>query len=203
MTLVHDLLIGRLKFCPACGSTVRPARILKGSFLFECALLVITLPAAFPAVPGASSPVQSAQKDSPRFEACMDRAQKAAPEATEAKMRQACKELEEGEKSLAEYEAFAKTKAGKVCKKHPDWSRSTCEDIAAHVVRIGMTRQQACEAWTGGWLRIGPRLVNRTVTADGVYEQWVREEMGPTRYSRIYNFLYFTNGILTSYQLAR
>lgn len=53
-------------------------------------------------------------------------------------------------------------------------------------VKIGMTQE---EVLTEGWGR--PIDVNKTITANGVSEQWVYDN---------YNYLYFEDGILTSIQ---
>jgi hypothetical protein len=53
-------------------------------------------------------------------------------------------------------------------------------------VSIGMTQQDALDSSWGK-----PERINRTVTANGVREQWVYGNG---------NYLYFTNGILTAYQ---
>lgn len=39
----------------------------------------------------------------------------------------------------AEQEAFAKTKAGQICKAHPEWTRDDCEKLAEGKVWIGMS----------------------------------------------------------------
>ena len=57
--------------------------------------------------------------------------------------------------------------------------------IANRDVQIGMTEEMALDSWGK------PRDMNRTTTANVVHEQWVYGGG---------NFLYFTNGQLTSFQ---
>jgi hypothetical protein len=42
-------------------------------------------------------------------------------------------------KEKAEQAAFDATKAGKICKRHPDWGRETCQDVADGKYWIGMS----------------------------------------------------------------
>ncbi len=72
--------------------------------------------------------------------------------------------------------------------RHPEWSEDIKQAILRGGVVIGMTKEQARAAWGE------PTHVNTTVTQSVVNEQWVYNMIG------VLSFLYFENGILTSYQ---
>ena len=100
------------------------------------------------------------------------------------------KEKEEAAaKAKAEQEAWERTKAGQICKKNPWWTKETCENIANKKVWIGMSTDQAIASWGK------PDDINKTVTSLGVHEQWSYE-----RGDFSYQFLYFDDGILTTFQ---
>ena len=86
-------------------------------------------------------------------------------------------------KAQAVLDAYYATKPGKVCKAHPEWSKSDCETIAAGKVHVGMSTVQAKASWGT------PDDINRTTNALGTSEQWVYG------YS---SYLYFDDGVLTS-----
>jgi hypothetical protein len=69
-------------------------------------------------------------------------------------------------------------------KKHPSWENDICNTIAEKKVQIGMTSNQVISSWGK------PEKNNRTVGSWGTHEQWV--------YGNTY--LYFENGIFTSFQ---
>lgn len=71
---------------------------------------------------------------------------------------------------------------------NPQLSDAIKSCILNQKIRIGMTKKQVLLSWGQ------PRDVNRTVGAWGVHEQWV--------YGSIYagNYLYFEDGVLTSWQ---
>ncbi len=68
-----------------------------------------------------------------------------------------------------------------------------------HIV-IGMSKEDVIESWGQ------PRDINRTVTSSCVYEEWCYGDFlkGPGRYvyfkKRIERYVYFENGIVTSWQ---
>lgn len=68
--------------------------------------------------------------------------------------------------------------------KNPSWSQEIKNKILDGKISIGMTKEQAIVSWGN------PKDINRTVVGSGVHEQWVYGSQ----------FLYFDNGILTSFQ---
>lgn len=70
---------------------------------------------------------------------------------------------------------------------HPELSTRMEALILNGSITIGMTEEQARVSWGS------PDHINRSVGSWGVHEQWVYG-----RYS--HNYLYFENGILTSWQ---
>jgi hypothetical protein len=70
---------------------------------------------------------------------------------------------------------------------HPDWGRQVCLLIGKGTVQIGMTADQAREAWGR------PNGINTTVSALGTQEQWIYHVSGGQHWS----FLYLLNGIIT------
>lgn len=88
-------------------------------------------------------------------------------------------------KEKAEQQAYDNSPAGRICKKHPDWTKSVCETLSKGKVRVGMTKEQARIGWGN------PDDINKTITTYGTSEQWVYG------YS---SYLYFDDGILTSIQ---
>jgi len=68
----------------------------------------------------------------------------------------------------------------------PAWTDAQCTAVAAGSVLLGMTAEMARSA------RGEPSDINRTVGSWGVHEQWVYSDTG--------TYLYFENGILTSWQ---
>ncbi len=95
--------------------------------------------------------------------------------------------LELGKKLAAANAAFAKSPAGKVCAKHPQWTRDICATVAARKIHIGMTDEKVRASWGR------PERINRSVYSFGVHEQWIYHN----------EYLYFEDGVLTSYQLSR
>lgn len=82
---------------------------------------------------------------------------------------------------------YLSTPAGKLWQKHKDWDRQVCQAIVNHKILVGMTPDQVRTAWGR------PERINRTVIPGRVSEQWV---YGTT-------YLYFDDGILTSWQDSR
>lgn len=70
---------------------------------------------------------------------------------------------------------------------HAAWSNAMCNVVAEKKIRVGMTTEQARASWGE------PERINETVTANNRREQWI--------YGRQY--IYFNNGILTSYQTPK
>lgn len=68
----------------------------------------------------------------------------------------------------------------------PDWPDAICANVAAREITLGMTAEVVRASWGR------PSDINRSVGSWGVHEQWVYRL--PSRY------LYFENGILTSWQ---
>jgi hypothetical protein len=81
--------------------------------------------------------------------------------------------------------AWLKTKAGKIWKKHPTWSKDDCETISKRQVHMGMSDEQVRAAWGR------PDHINVTVTGTVRHEQWV---WGSSQYA------YFDDGVLRSIQ---
>jgi hypothetical protein len=69
-------------------------------------------------------------------------------------------------KAKAEEEAYAKSPAGKICNKHPEWTKDDCESIAKHEVWIGMTLDML-KAQRGL-----PDNVNKSNYGSGIRYQW-------------------------------
>jgi len=76
---------------------------------------------------------------------------------------------------------------------HPELDQRTREAILNGKIFIGMTRVQVIASWAM------PYDTNRTVGSWGVHEQWIYGDY--TRYGiKNARYLYFENGILTSWQ---
>jgi hypothetical protein len=76
--------------------------------------------------------------------------------------------------------------AGYFEKRFPVWTDAQCSLVAAGKIVLGMPKEQARFSWGE------PDDINRTVGSWGVHEQWVYSDTG--------TYLYFENGILTSWQ---
>ena len=77
--------------------------------------------------------------------------------------------------------------ATELCAQNPAWTPVECYLLANGNLWIGMTDDQATAS------QGRPQKINRSVSANGTREQWVYE-YGGRRY------LYFLNGVLTSWQ---
>jgi hypothetical protein len=75
-------------------------------------------------------------------------------------------EAVEAKRKAAEDAKFFRTKAGRICKKHPQWSRQDCTNIAEHRVWIGMTLDMLIAD------RGKPNSVNPTDYGHGVRYQY-------------------------------
>lgn len=71
---------------------------------------------------------------------------------------------------------------------HPDLNLVTKQCILENKIRLGMTKEEVVASWGK------PRDINKTVGSWGVHEQWIYGEFPHSTY------LYFENGILTSWQ---
>ena len=98
------------------------------------------------------------------------------------------------EKSITKEEKKAKQKKAEqskkdrianLKKKHPDWSDKTIMHISNRNVYLGMNKEQAIASWGK------PYDIHKTTTINGVHEQW---------FYSVHNYLYFDDGILTSFQ---
>jgi hypothetical protein len=98
---------------------------------------------------------------------------------------QAKKQADEAARKAEEH--YLKTPSGRLWKKHKDWSRDFCDAIVKRKVMTGMNPEQVRAAWGR------PEHINRTVIPGHTDEQWV---YGDT-------YLYFDDGILTSWQDSR
>lgn len=81
------------------------------------------------------------------------------------------------------------SRACKLRSKHPGWTLADCRTIVERSIRIGFNKEQAIAAWGR------PDDINRTVGAWGTREQWVYR-----RGSHSAQYLYFENGVLSSFQ---
>ena len=75
---------------------------------------------------------------------------------------------------------------------HPDWSGKVRRQVLAGKISIGMTEEQVRASWGT------PYDINRSVGSWGEHEQWVYVTF-EGRW-RSYQYLYFENGRLTSWQ---
>jgi hypothetical protein len=69
-----------------------------------------------------------------------------------------------------------------------DWPENIKALVREGIAKLGMSREQAVSAWGQ------PSKINKTTSAYGDIEQWVYRGIGYT------NYLYFTNGILSTIQ---
>jgi len=98
---------------------------------------------------------------------------------------QARKEAQERAQQIEEH--YLKTPAGEFWQKHKDWDRKYCQAIVNREIMTGMNPAQVRAAWGR------PERINRTVLPRYTTEQWV---YGDT-------YLYFDDGVLTSWQDSR
>lgn len=87
-------------------------------------------------------------------------------------------ELEKRRKEeIAEEAAFMKTKAGRIYKKHPEWSREDCERLANNKIWIGMTIDML--KYSNG----RPTSANPSNYGNGVTQwQWCWSDFTPSCY---------------------
>lgn len=70
--------------------------------------------------------------------------------------------------------------------KYPNWPNKILNNISQKKVLLGMNTDQVIASWGE------PQKINETVTRYGKHEQWIYEYQN--------QYLYFDNGILTSFQ---
>ena len=92
-------------------------------------------------------------------------------------------------KAIAEQEAYTKSPAGKICTKHPEWTKDDCESIVKREYWIGMTLDML-KAERGL-----PDHVNKSNYGSGIRYQWCWEN---SDYSSSC-FYGGADGIVTSY----
>lgn len=100
--------------------------------------------------------------------------------ADEAKQKKAV--AEQQAKSLADQKAWDSSKAGQLCKKHPDWTKEDCTNLANKKIWIGMSYDMLVEMWGK------PNHANPSNYGGGTEWQWCW-----TAYSSP-NCFYDTNG---------
>jgi hypothetical protein len=86
-----------------------------------------------------------------------------------------------------EEEKFLKTKAGKIYKKHPTWSKEDCESLANNKIWIGMEYDMVV------YLRGKPNTVNTSNYGNGPEYQACWDDYNPGC------FYFSENQIITSY----
>ena len=99
--------------------------------------------------------------------------------------------LEEAKKNSAaadkELKAWYKTKAGRIQKKHPDWTREECENVAKGLIWIGMRYEMLVYMWGK------PNSARPSNYGRGVQWQWCWTEYSPSC------FYGGEDGIVTAY----
>lgn len=96
-------------------------------------------------------------------------------------------EKENQKKIDIEYNRWQKTKAGKIHKKHPEWSKEECENLANGKIWIGMSISML------KYQRGNPNHVNPSNYGRGIQYQWCWDNYSPSC------FYGGENGIITSY----
>jgi hypothetical protein len=84
--------------------------------------------------------------------------------ATEEQQKKA--EAEQQAKTLAEQKAWESSKAGQICKKHPDWTNEDCKNLANKKIWIGMSYEMLVEMWGK------PNVANPSNYGNGTEWQW-------------------------------
>lgn len=89
---------------------------------------------------------------------------------------QAKKDAEEQRKKrLAEQKAWESTKAGQLCKKHPDWTKSDCTNVADKKYWIGMSYDMLVASYGGK-----PNHANPSNYGGGTQWQWCWSNYTPS-----------------------
>ena len=86
------------------------------------------------------------------------------------------------------------TYRGQQLKAHPEWPAEIIEIIKAGDIFIGMTKDQVMAS------RGRPLHINKTTGEWGVHEQWCYTDSIFSPKSYTYAYIYFENGIVTSWQ---
>jgi hypothetical protein len=85
---------------------------------------------------------------------------------------------------IAPDEAFLKTKAGRIWKKHGGaWSEEDCRTIANGQINVGMSGEMVRASWGR------PEHINESTYRSGTHEQWVYGSR---------SYVYLQNGVVTS-----
>lgn len=95
------------------------------------------------------------------------------------------------------YNSEMKSRRQIAVNKHPEWKEEIKQAILEGTVLIGMTEEQVKVNWGK------PDKINTTVSYLRKHEQWIygyRKSYGDTSYWVPKEYLYFDNGILTSFQ---
>jgi len=92
------------------------------------------------------------------------------------KAKQAKQQAEEEAKKSKEKaeKAFWQSKAGKICKSHPAWSRGDCTDLVAGKIWIGMSYDMLV------WERGKPNSINSSNYGSGIQHQYCWEDLTPS-----------------------
>ncbi|MDI9319937.1 MAG: hypothetical protein QM530_05610 [Phycisphaerales bacterium] len=93
---------------------------------------------------------------------------------TEIKRRDSIANKEYQEKVAAEYQNLDKTKAGRIRKKHPEWSMEDCERIAKNKIWIGMHIKMVA------YIRGNPDSANPSDYGYGREWQWCWNDYSPS-----------------------
>jgi hypothetical protein len=81
-------------------------------------------------------------------------------------------------------EAFLKTKAGRLWKKHAgEWTMDEARTVASGRINVGMSAEMVRASWGA------PEHINESTYRSGTHEQWVYGSR---------NYVYLENGIVTS-----
>jgi hypothetical protein len=91
------------------------------------------------------------------------------------------------EKNTVQSQEPLTPKGKKIKTRHSSWDNEICNTVGEHKVHAGMTTEQAQAAWGK------PYKINETYIGNRKSEQWVMYEDGNS-------YLYFDDGILTSFQ---
>jgi hypothetical protein len=78
-------------------------------------------------------------------------------------------------KAQAEQAAYDKSKAGQICKQHPDWGRETCQRVADRNYWVGMTYEQLVASYGGK-----PNSANPSNYGGKTQWQWCWHNLQPS-----------------------
>jgi hypothetical protein len=103
----------------------------------------------------------------------------------------------EDSKRLEEYQEQQQREKADLERKlaqHPEWTAQDKEYIRKHEIRIGMSKSAVIVSWGN------PVDINRSVGSWGVHEQWEYSVKSGSTIGYKLKYLYFEDGILTSFQ---